>query len=138
MWPALPIEFNVLGTPVSVNSSGHAKKAWQHRVREAAKATIDPAGWSLRDQRLAVTLFYFPQTTMGGDLDNIIKWVLDALSPNIYADDSMIDRIVAQRFTGTTRFPIEDPSFVLAEAMANETPVLYIRIDEVAETDAAP
>lgn len=75
---------------------------------------------------------------MGGDLDNIIKWVLDALSPNIYADDSMIDRIVAQRFTGTTRFPIEDPSFVLAEAMANETPVLYIRIDEVAETDAAP
>lgn len=37
---------------------------------------------------MSVTIFYFPDGKMDGDIDNIIKPILDAMSAHIYIDDS--------------------------------------------------
>lgn len=82
------------------------------------------------EERLAVTLYYFPQDAMPGDVDNIVKLTVDALIPNVYTDDCLIDRVLVQRFDPASPFSFRDPSRKLVEAMATDAPVLHVRIYE--------
>jgi hypothetical protein len=132
MWPKLPIEFNVVGTPVSFQSDNPKSKGeWKKRVLEAALSVIDPGSWAFDEQRLAINLFYFPQATMAGDIDNIIKLTIDALIPNIYVDDELIDRVLVQRFDPSGGYTFASPSETLIAAMELAEPVLYISVLEV-------
>ena len=132
MWPDLPIEFTVKGSPVSFQSqNSRAKVEWKSLVRDAALDAIGRDRWAFMDDRLAVTLYYFPEDLMPGDVDNIVKLTIDALVPNIYVDDALVDRVVVQRFDPASEFNFQDPSERLVEAMESVGPVLYIRIDEV-------
>ena len=138
MWPALPLEFNVIGTPVSLQSANpRARHDWQTTVLAAARAIVQPESWAFDTSRLSVTMFYFPQAAMPGDLDNIVKLVLDALEPNIYIDDSLIDRLVVQRFDPAATYTFASPTDTLAAAMATRDPVLYVRLAEVNLEDVA-
>lgn len=139
MWPDLPIEFSVAGTPVSLQSgNARAKAEWKAKVLTAARTAVPPGSWALQQGGLAVTLFYFPQDDMVGDIDNIAKLVLDALQPNIYGDDQQIDRLVVQRFPTSLFSPFAAPSDVLVTAMARTEPTLYIRIAEAPTQDIPP
>lgn len=82
-------------------------------------------------------LYYFPADPMAGDVDNIVKLTLDALIPNIYVDDDLIDRVLVQRFEPDARFSFAEPSTKLVEAMASDGPVLYVRISEAPLKDLA-
>lgn len=138
LWPELPIEFNVLGTPVSFQSENPKSKAeWKAKVLEAALNVIEPGSWTFMEERLAVTLYYFPQAPMPGDVDNIVKLTLDALIPNVYTDDWLIDRVLVQRFDPEVSFNFTDPSPKLIEAMAIDAPVLHVRIHEAPLEDLA-
>jgi crossover junction endodeoxyribonuclease RusA len=139
MWPDLPLEFNVIGTPVSFQSDNpRAKQDWQSNVLAAAQATVEPGSWAFDSSRLSVTMFYFPQAPLPGDLDNIVKLILDALMPNIYIDDSLIDRLVVQRFDPSGTYTFASPSDTLVAAMATPDPVLYVRLAEVSFEDIDP
>ena len=136
MWPELPIEFNVTGTPVSFQSeSARAKADWKAKVLAAALGEVEGGSWAFDQTRLAVTMFYFPQAPMLGDVDNIVKLTLDALIPNIYLDDSLVDRVVVQRFDPTGRYSFVSPTDKLISAMAEDAPVLYVRISEISLED---
>ena len=65
---------------------------------------------------------------MQGDVDNIVKLVLDAMKQHIYVDDRQIERVVVQKFEPGNVFPFTSPSEKLADAMAREDSVLYIRL----------
>ena len=139
VWPELPLEFNVVGTPVSFQSdSSKAKDEWKSKVLNAALAVVENGSWAFDDTRLAITMFYFPQSPMQGDLDNIIKLTLDALNPNVYLDDELVDRIVVQRFDANLIVTFTSPSDTLVAAMASKEPVLYIRLEEVPVEDLVP
>jgi hypothetical protein len=139
VWPELPIEFNVVGTPVSLQSeNARSRQEWKAKVLAAARVVVDPSHWSLTDVRLAATLYYFPQASMPGDVDNIVKLTLDALCPNIYMDDWLIDRVVVQRFEPEVSFNFTDPSPTLIAAMAADEPMLHIRINEAPLQDLTP
>lgn len=139
MWPDLPLEFYVVGTPVSFQSdNARTKQDWRDSVLAAARRTIEPGSWAFDSSRLSVTMFYFPQAPMPGDLDNIVKLVLDALKPNIYIDDSLVDRLLVQRFDPASTYSFDSPSDTLAAAMAIEDPVLYVKLAEVSLEDIAP
>lgn len=79
---------------------------------------------------MAVKIFYFPQETMQGDLDNIIKPILDALMPLVYVDDRQVERIHAQKFELGMSFRFRDPSAKLLSAMLGPKPNLYIEISD--------
>lgn len=140
MWPSLPIEFLVVGTPVTLQSgNSRARAAWQRLVLEAAEAAlrdaeneIDAKLWAFHDwPRLSFTMFYFPASPMLGDIDNIVKLTMDALVPRVYTDDAIVDRVLVQRFNVRDAAAFVAPSEVLLSAMAVEDPVLYICVDEV-------
>jgi hypothetical protein len=123
-----PIEFLVRGTPVSFqHGRAEARNEWKERVK-AASSTALPEGHLISQARLAATLFYFPDAPMQGDVDNIIKLVLDALCNHIYVDDSQVDRVVAQRFAPGNVFAFGSPSAALEKALKHPKSVLYVRL----------
>jgi crossover junction endodeoxyribonuclease RusA len=125
-----PIEFIVAGTPVSSQAKlPKAKAEWKERVK-AASSTVLPTPHFASDHRMAVTLFYFPNEVMQGDVDNIVKLVLDALGQHIYINDSQVDRIVVQKFEPGNIFGFGSPSAMLAEASEGQKPVLYVRLSD--------
>jgi hypothetical protein len=126
--PGFPIEFLVEGTPVSHQAARpEARTEWKERVRAASSVDLPEGHWATQE-RIATTLYYFPARRMQGDIDNIVKLVLDALGGHIYVDDSQVERIVVQKFEPGNVFSFTAPSAMLEEAMKRPKPVLYVRV----------
>lgn len=128
MEPDFPIEFLVAGTPVSAQAKRSESRAeWKERIRVASRAALPEAHFATSG-RIAVTLFYFPAAAMQGDIDNIVKPILDALGRNIYIDDSQVERVVVQKFEPNNTFAFASPSLALARALEGLKPMLYVRV----------
>ncbi|NGO55731.1 RusA family crossover junction endodeoxyribonuclease [Allomesorhizobium camelthorni] len=127
MEPDFPFEFVVSGTPVSLGSSSRSRKLWKQEIQNASKDSL-PEGYWLTKERIAVTLYYFPAENMQGDIDNIVKPILDSLNNHIYVDDHQVERVVVQKFEPDNFFAFDGPSERLTEAIAGEKPKLYIRM----------
>ena len=68
---------------------------------------------------------------MQGDVDNIVKPILDAMKPFIYIDDRQVERVWVQKFEpDRPALVANDATITLASALDNDTPILYIRIDD--------
>ncbi len=123
-----PIEFLVHGTPVSHQTKRPAAKAaWQKRIRQASMTAI-PAPHFVSEGRIAVSLYYLPGEPMEGDIDNIVKPILDALCRLIYIDDRQVERVVVQKFEPGNVFNFAQPTTTFVKALADAKPVLYVRI----------
>jgi Holliday junction resolvase RusA-like endonuclease len=120
---------------LSLQASSASKDAWKEQIRGVVDETIDPAGWAT-ESPISVTIFYFPDGPMNGDIDNIVKPILDALSPRVYVDDSQVQRVWVQKFESERAFQIGNPTAKLAEAIDTERPVVYIRIDNETSSDS--
>ena len=92
---------------------------------------MDGGSWAFDDCRLSITMFYFPQAEMQGDVDNIAKLTIDALVPRIYLDDSLVDRVLIQRFYPENPVTFSNPSGNLLKALTIKEPVLFVKIDDV-------
>nr|WP_294507173.1 RusA family crossover junction endodeoxyribonuclease [uncultured Rhodopila sp.] len=128
-----PVEFLIQDTPLSHQSkNANAKERWKRKVGEAAKARVD----ALRDfffldgRALAATIFYFPSAPMDGDVDNIVKLIVDGMIAVIYPDDRLLERITVQKFEPETDTVLRSLTPTLEQATEMERPVVYIRIDD--------
>lgn len=123
-----PIEFLVEGTPVSLQAKRTASKVqWKNRVKNASLKVI-PNPHFASSERIAVTLYYLPIEPMQGDIDNIVKPILDALNQHIYIDDAQVERVLVQKFEPGNVFIFNEPSTVFVKALEKNGPVLYVRI----------
>jgi len=125
-----PLEFIVEGTAVSLQAKRRDSiDQWKARIVEASRAVL-PEGHFATEAPLAITLFYFPPDAMEGDLDNIVKHILDALDKHIYMDDRQIQRIVVQKFEPENVFEFGSPSPALRDALNRPKPILYVRLSD--------
>jgi crossover junction endodeoxyribonuclease RusA len=123
-----PIEFLVHGTPVSFQAkNATARDDWKDRVKAASIGVI-PRPHFASDQRMSVTLYYLPDGPMAGDVDNIVKLVLDALTAHIYLDDAQVERVVVQKFEPGNVFSFLNPTTTFVDAITGPKPVLYVRV----------
>jgi crossover junction endodeoxyribonuclease RusA len=123
-----PIEFFVKGTPVSLQAKrAQSREEWKVRVKTASNMAIRGPHF-VSNERIAVTLYYLPAEPMQGDVDNIVKPILDALSRHIYIDDRQVERIVVQKFEPGNVFSFNRPTQIFTEALAEDRPVLYVRL----------
>ena len=67
---------------------------------------------------------------MQGDIDNIVKPVLDALERHIYIDDRQVQRVLVQKFEPGSVFSFTRPSPILGNALEQSKPALYIRLSD--------
>lgn len=129
-----PFEFFLQGTPVSLQTKNRASAdRWKARVSTHAKQRIDEICdfYWIEERTLCLTILLFFQDPPPGDIDNLIKPIMDAMCGILYIDDRCIERVVIQRFV-TTEFPMElnAPTEQLQSAVETEFPVVYIRIDD--------
>lgn len=127
-----PIEFLVAATPISLQGSSRSRELWRATVREAAQERVrESVELSFLDRRpIAVTVYYFPAAPMDGDLDNIVKPILDALINVTYMNDRDVERVVVQKFEPQVGWGFADPSDRLTRALDTAPPVVYIRVDD--------
>jgi crossover junction endodeoxyribonuclease RusA len=127
-----PLEFFVAATPMSLQASSRSKERWKVSVSEAARQRVretDELGF-LDRRPLAITVYYFPDAPMIGDIDNIVKPIMDALVHVAYMDDKDVERIVVQKFEPQVEWDFADPSEQLATVLDTSTPVVYVRVDD--------
>jgi hypothetical protein len=123
-----PIEFLVNGTPVSLQSNNSkAKEQWKARVKDASSVAL-PKPHLASSDRLAVTIYYLPEEPMQGDIDNIVKLILDGMCKHVFVDDRQVERIVVQKFEPGNIFRFADPSSAIVQALNGEKPILYVRV----------
>lgn len=129
LYPEPPFEFLVEGTAVSLQSSPDGKAAWKEKVEAAARAALPSGNWLLEGP-LSITIYVFPSGDLPGDIDNLVKPILDAMIHCVYFDDSGIERVVVQKFEPTRIFEFRDPSTALQSALDHLGPIVYIRISD--------
>ena len=132
--PQFPVELLIEAVPLSLQASPISRETWKGLIRTVIDETINPGRWAT-ESPVSVTILYFPDGPMTGDIDNIVKPILDALMPRIYVDDSQVERVWVQKFERERSFQIEDPTAKLAGAIDTEPPVVYIRIDNEIRSD---
>ncbi|PZA10307.1 RusA family crossover junction endodeoxyribonuclease [Rhodopseudomonas palustris] len=127
---AFPIEFIVADTPVSLQAKRRQSlDQWKRQVISASRVAL-PEGHFATARPISAMLFYFPPTEMPGDIDNIVKPILDALGGHIYLDDRQVQRVVVQKFEPEGIFPFAAPSPTLEAALRGAKPVLYVRLSD--------
>jgi crossover junction endodeoxyribonuclease RusA len=125
-----PLEFVVAGTPVSLQAKRRESlDQWKGRIVEASRSVL-PDSHFATDDPLAITLYYFPDSEMQGDIDNIVKPILDALGRHIYMDDRQVQRVLVQKFEPGNVFGFTQPSPMLGNALEQPKPALYIRLSD--------
>lgn len=125
---AFPIEFLVSGTPVSLSSSNsNAKDQWKNRVKNSSSTALPNPHFACSD-RLAITIYYFPAEQMQGDVDNIVKLILDGMNRHVFVDDRQVERVVVQKFEPGNIFSFSKPTVPLIDAINGQKPILYIRV----------
>jgi Holliday junction resolvase RusA-like endonuclease len=128
-----PIEFVIRDTPRSHQSKNtRGKELWKRKVGEIAGTHLKTLReFFFIDQRpLAATIFYFPPTEMDGDVDNIVKLIVDGMVAIIYPDDRLLERIIVQKFEPKMEPVFHSLTPTLEQAVQTDSPVIYIRIDD--------
>lgn len=128
-----PLEIFLQGVPVSLQTkSAKNREAWKARVSEVTlerrNATYE-LGF-LDDRALSVRIYYFPGEPMVGDIDNIVKPIMDGMIGVAYLDDRVVERVVVQKFEPDGGWEFAAPSEQLAVVLDMEPPVVYIRVED--------
>jgi hypothetical protein len=123
-----PLEIMLPGTPLSLQASTPSRNAWRGRIREAAQAVL-PEGHFASVSPMKVLIYYFVDAPMVGDLDNIVKPILDSFSQFVYQDDRQVERIIAQKFEPGRLFTFTSPSPTLAGTIEAQGPRVYLQVD---------
>jgi len=127
-----PLEFFIDATPLSLQAMAASKARWRETVRHAARARIDEMDEPgfVKEGPFSLTIYYFPSAPMVGDIDNIVKPIMDALTHLAYNDDRSIERVLVQKLEPGIDWEFAQPSAQLASALLIAPPVVYIRIDD--------
>ena len=127
-----PIEYLIRDTPRSHQSpNSKGKEAWKKKVGETATAHVNSLKewFFIAERPLSVTIFYFSPIDMQGDVDNIVKLIIDGMIGVIYLNDRIIERIVVQKFEPGVEAIFHSLTPTLEQAIELAPPVIYIRID---------
>lgn len=123
-----PLEVWVQGVPVSLQASTQSKDRWKSRIEAAARSEL-PEGHFLAEEPIKITIYYFADAPMEGDLDNIVKPILDLLNGVVYLDDSQVERILVQKFEPGRLFSFHAPTPTLSDAIGEIGPRVYLQLD---------
>lgn len=75
---------------------------------------------------------------MEGDVDNIVKLILDGMLLVIYPNDRVVERVVVQKFEPGIEAVFQSLTPTLEQAIGMEPPVIHVRIDDDLSWKQAP
>lgn len=127
-----PLEVVLEGVPVSLQASSASRARWKSEIyRVGLERRQETYELGTLDYRaLSLTVYYFPSAPMEGDIDNIVKPIMDGLVGVAYLNDKVVERVVVQKFEPDVDWEFSDPSDQLAAALDATAPIVYIRVDD--------
>lgn len=129
MQPDFPIEVVLDGNPRSLQASAESLRRWKHQIASAISRRL-PEGAFLTEAPIRFRLFWFSDAEAPGDLDNMIKPILDAAARVLIRDDQQVQTIQAEHYPPSRPLDLIEPSNELLRAVAAERPCVYICFDE--------
>ena len=84
----------------------------------------------LDDRPLSVAIYYFPGEPMDGDIDNIVKPIIDAMVGVAFLDDKAVERVTVQKFERGSDWEFLSPTARLVAALKAEPPIVYIHVND--------
>jgi hypothetical protein len=124
------VEFTVAGEPVSLQTRNKAAKtAWMTLVTQASIAG-HPRGSAPYPGAVRVAIYYFSAAPMVGDIDNIVKPILDALCNRVYVDDHQVATVLVRKIEPGQATATTNPSPTLVSALTGMKPLVYIHISD--------
>lgn len=125
-----PLEFLVFGTPVSHQAKrAEAREEWKNRIVVASSEVL-PENHFAVECPLSLKIYFFPEVELHGDLDNLAKPILDALSKHIYIDDHQIHQLQVLKFAPNMVHTFTEPTQTLLNALKSETSVVYVLVSD--------
>jgi TRAP-type C4-dicarboxylate transport system permease small subunit len=130
-----PLEIFIERVPVSLQASGKSQRRWMGEIAQAARQRQrETYELGFLDNRpLAATIYYFASAPMEGDIDNIVKPIMDGLTGVAYLDDKVVERVIVQKFEPEGGWEFSAPSDKLAAALDKSPPVQRLRPPSCAE-----
>jgi Endodeoxyribonuclease RusA len=126
----LPWDCAIPGVPASLQGSTTKRDDWKRRVAEEARRTWPSIRPPLTDP-VAVTMLIFDVGQVG-DIDNKIKFTLDALITIALANDDVVHQLTVARHDLLSPLRLLSPSPVLSGALdrlgSATNPFVYIRL----------
>lgn len=124
-----PIEFLVDGTPVSANSGNGVRRAeWKDHVQESCRKVL-PDQHVCAEGRFSVTILHFPDAPMEGDVDNIVKLILDAMRKFVFFDDNQVEQVFVRKIEPGRDVEFRNPSDLLIGALEMDKPITFVRVN---------
>lgn len=99
---------------------------WRAAIRQAAEQRW-PVDDAPVEQEVSVEITHF-FVGAPGDVDNIIKPILDALNGLVFVDDSRVSDVVSRRRNIAGLYTVDLASTMLTDALSNGRELLHIRI----------
>jgi crossover junction endodeoxyribonuclease RusA len=124
------VEFAVIGTPLSQGASPARKGVWKTKVATEAAAAAN-FGWI---GPLAVTLAYFC-ASLGVDIDNIVKPILDSMKGVLYYDDRQIVQVESFAIELMEATRIKKMTVAIANGLAAGTDFVLVRVAPAKPTE---
>ena len=119
--------------PVSAGAGGRHR--FVEAVREEARL-VAPSPLPSRD-RMYARIVWFHHVSAQGDLDNIVKPILDALESVVYDNDRRIAECLAVRIDAQSRYELPDRS-VQKDAYGKLLDALSVRAEHVVYVEVGP
>lgn len=129
MEPEFPIEIVVEGNPRSSQARAAGLSAWKSQLGGVLRGALSEPVF-LSAQPLRFTFYWFADAEAPGDLDNMLKPVLDAAVGVVMLDDQQVQSISAEFYPPSRPIDFTDPSPRLVDALERARPFIYIRFEE--------
>ena len=126
--PALPWDFVVLGTPLSVQASSKSKARWKAAVQVAAQAAW-PAGEAPLADALQIHVTCFHDSAPPLDADNMLKPIQDALIGIVYKDDRQLTDTHGSLRDMNDQYVVRGMSPALAVGFVANVPFVHVKVD---------
>ncbi len=126
----VPWSVVVQGRPASIQSKPKTKQVWQIAVKAAAKAAWGSSGPVTAD--VAVRMIYFTTAPTQGDVDNRIKWTLDALNKVVYQDDKQVVQVLAAEVLQNQTLNLGFAPPILLQALAANNDFVFLMVQDPA------
>jgi len=131
-----PLEFIVVGTPVSHQSKNAKRRAaWRGHVSTVATTAVNGVQPTADQVEVRITYFY---DGTAPDVDNIVKLILDGMRNVVYIDDEQVVNVQSRKRNLDANFRVRDMTVPLAEGFLAKEDFVHIRVVEPGDLAELP
>jgi Holliday junction resolvase RusA-like endonuclease len=125
----VPVEFIVVGTPVSQQTKNRTHlAAWRAAVAAEAQTAMPPGANPTPDNVEVQVVYYYETGPALLDVDNLVKPIQDAMNGVVYVDDAQVTDCTSSKRDINGRFEVRHMRLALALGFVQGGEFVYVSV----------